>query len=159
MNIMLKKLAVLGTIIVMSVMMTGCGSKNVEGKLSDLMDKLYVNFNEDELPMALTQIEVTEENVEYYLGSKEIEFKEALASESMTGSVAYSVVLVRTKEGADVEKVKKQIKENVDPRKWICVGVEDEDVVIENKGDLIIVIIVDNPDHVSKLQKEFRNLK
>lgn len=156
---MLKKLSVLGTIIVMSVMMAGCGSKNVEGKLSDLMDKLYVNFNEDELPMALTQIEVTEENVEYYLGSKEIEFKEALATESMTGSIAYSVILVRTEEGADVEKVKKQIKDNIDPRKWICVGVDDEDVVIENKGDLIIVIVVDDSDHVSKLQKEFRNLK
>lgn len=156
---MLKKLSVLGTIIVMSVIMAGCGSKNVEGKLSDLMDKLYVNFNEDELPMALTQIEVTEENVEYYLGSKEIEFKEALATESMTGSIAYSVILVRTEEGADVEKVKKQIKDNIDPRKWICVGVDDEDVVIENKGDLIIVIVVDDSDHVSKLQKEFRNLK
>lgn len=158
-NIMLKKLAVLGTIFVMSIAMTGCGSKNVEGKLSDLMDKLYANFSEDELPMFLDQIEVTEENVEGFLGSKDIEFKEALASESMTGSIAYSVVLVRTKEGADVEKVKKQIKENVDPRKWICVGVEDEDVVIENKGDLIIVIIVGDADHVSKLQKEFRNLK
>ena len=54
---------------------------------------------------------------------------------------------------------KAEIKEKVNPRKWICVGLEDEDVVIENKGDLIIVIVVDNPDHVSKLQKEFRNLK
>ena len=152
---MLKKLAVLGTIIVMSVMMTGCGSKNIEGTLTDLMERVYQDIDEDRFPMALQNIEVTKENVENYLGSKDIEFKEALASESRVGSIAYSVVLVRTKEGADVEQIKKQIKESVDPRKWICVGVEN--VIVESKGDLIIVILSD--DLGADIQKGFRNLK
>lgn len=152
---MLKKLAVLGTIIVMSVMMTGCGTKNIEGTLPDLMKKVYQDIDEDRFPMALQNFEVTEENVENYLGSKDIEFKEALASESMVGSFAYSVVLVRTKEGADVEKVKKQIKESVNPRKWLCVWVEN--VIVESKGDLIIVILSDNLG--AEIQKGFRNLK
>lgn len=151
----LKKLFVLGTIGMLCLTMVGCGKKNIEGNLPDLMAKIYKDIPEDEFPMALQNIEVTEENVEYYLGSKNIEFKEALASESMVGSIAYSVVLVRTKEGADVEKVKKQIKESVDPRKWICVSAEE--VIVENKGDLIILIMSD--DLGKQIQKGFENLK
>lgn len=150
-----KKLIVLGTIMTLCLTMVGCGNKNIEGKLPDLMEKIYKDIPEDKLPMYLENKEVTEENVEYYLGSKDIEFKEALASESMVGSIAYSVVLVRAKEGADIEKLKKQIKENVDPRKWICVGVEN--VVVENIGDLIIVILSD--DLGTEIQKGFQNLK
>ena len=108
MNIV-KKLFVLGSIFMLGISMTGCGNKNIEGSLPDLMKQVYKDIKEDEFPMFLENIEVTEENVENFLGSKDIEFKEALASESMTGSIAYSVVLVRTKEGADVEKIKTQI--------------------------------------------------
>lgn len=151
----LKKLFILGTIGMLCLTMVGCGKKNIEGNLSDLMTKIYKDIPEDEFPMALQNIEVTEENVEYYLGSKDIEFKEALASESMVGSIAYSVVLVRTKEGADVEKVKKQIKESVNPRKWLCVGAEE--VIVESKGDLIILIMSD--DLGKQIQKGFENLK
>ena len=152
---MLKKLFVLGTTFMLCLTMVGCGNKTIEGNLSDLMTKIYQDIPEEEFPMMLENIEVTKENVENYLGSKEIEFKEALASESMTGSIAYSVVLVRAKEGADIEKLKQQIKENVNPRKWICVGVEN--VVVENKGDLIIVILSDNLG--DKIKKGFENLK
>lgn len=150
-----KKLIVLGTTLMLCLSMVGCGNKNVEGNLSDLMAKIYKDIPEDKLPMYLENREVTKENVESYLGTKDIEFKEALASESMVGSVAYSVVLVRAKEGADIEKLKKQIKENVDPRKWICVGVEN--VIVENIGDLVIVILSD--DLGSQIQKGFENLK
>lgn len=154
MNIV-KKLAVLSSIMMLCFAITGCGSKNIEGTLPDLMEKVYQDMDEDQFPMALQNIEVTEENVEYYLGSKDIEFKEALASESMTGSIAYSVVLVRTKEGADVEKIKTKIKESVDPRKWICV--EAENVIVESKGDLIIVILAN--DTAEEIKKGFENLK
>ncbi len=150
-----KKLVVLGSILMLCFAMTGCGSKNIEGTLPELMEKVYKDIGEDEFPMFVENIEITEENVENYLGSKDIEFKEALASESMVTSVAYSVVLVRTKEGADVEKVKKQIKESVNPNKWICVGVEE--VIVESKGDLIIVILSD--DLGEKILKGFENLK
>ena len=53
--------------------------------------------------------EVTEENIEYYLGTKDIEYKEALASESGVGSIAHSVVLVRMKDGSDIEDAKQKI--------------------------------------------------
>ena len=108
--------------------------------------------------MMLGNMEVTEENVEGFLGTSDIEYKEALASESMVGAIAHSVVLVRAKEGADIEALKTTIKENINPRKWVCVGVEHEDVIIKNKGDLIIVIIVEDEETRTKLEKGFDEL-
>lgn len=139
-------------------MFTGCGNNNVKGTLEEIMTQVYADIPEDERPMMLGNMEVTSENVEGFLGTAEIEYEEALASESMVGAIAHSVVLVRAKDGADIETVKNTIKENVDPRKWVCVGVEDDDVIIKNKGNLIIVIIVEDEQTREKLEKGFDEL-
>ena len=135
--------------------LTGCGEKQVEGTLEEIMTKVYVDVPEDERPMMLTNIEVTEENIENYLGTKDFEYEEALASESAVGSIAHSVVLVRMKEGADVEEAKKKIEENANPRKWICV--EADDVVVKNKGNLII-LIMSSSNYIEKIENSFDNL-
>ena len=41
------------------------------------------------------------------------QYEEILASEPMMGSIAHSVVLVRIKDGANIEDAKTKIKENV----------------------------------------------
>ncbi len=135
--------------------LTGCGEKQVEGTLEEIMTKVYADVPEDERPMMLTNTEVTEENVENYLGTKDIEYEEALASESAVGSIAHSVVLVRMKDGANIEDAKKKIEENVNPRKWICV--EAEDVVVKNKGNLII-LIMSSSNYIEKIENSFDNL-
>ena len=135
--------------------LTGCGEKQVEGTLEEIMTKVYADVPEDERPMMLTNTEVTEENVENYLGTKDIEYEEALASESAVGSIAHSVVLIRMKDGADVEEAKKKIEENANPRKWICV--EAEDVVVKNKGNLII-LIMSSSNYIEKIENSFDNL-
>lgn len=135
--------------------LTGCGEKQVEGTLEEIMTKVYADVPEDERPMMLTNTEVTEENVENYLGTKDIEYEEALTSESAVGSIAHSVVLVRMKDGANIEDAKKKIEENVNPRKWICV--EAEDVVVKNKGNLII-LIMSSSNYIEKIENSFDNL-
>ena len=142
----------------MTLTLTGCGSNNVEGSLEDLMAGVYEDIPEDERPMMLTNIEVNEDNIEYYLGTDDIQYEEALASESGVGSIAHSVVLVRVKDDADVESIKSKIKENVDPRKWICVGVEEDDVIVKNRGNLIILIMVEDEASRNKLEEAFDNL-
>lgn len=153
----LKKVGLL--VFVCLILLTGCGNnKNVSGTLEEIMTKVYADVSEDNLPMGLTNMEVNEENIEGFLGTKDIEYEEVLASESMIGSFAHSVVLVRTKANADVEAIKETIQENVDPRKWVCVGVEKEDVIIKSKGDLIIVIIVEDETARETLESSFDNL-
>ena len=135
--------------------LTGCGNENVSGTLEEIMEKVYVDIPESERPMMLTNIELNEENVEMYLGTTEIEFEEGLASESAVGSIAHSVVLLRVKENADIEKIKETIEKSVNPRKWICV--EAEEVEVESKGNLII-LIMSSEANAKKLENSFNNL-
>ena len=159
----MKRLGLFLIICFSAFMLTGCGNekasvKNVEGSLEEIMTKVYSDVPEESRPMMLMNTEVNDENVEYYLGTTDIEYEEALASESGVGSIAHSVVLVRTKENADIEGIKTKIKESINPRKWICVGVEDKDVIVENKGDLIILMLVEDKDTRETLKKGFDNL-
>lgn len=151
----MKKFVLIIVTLILSITLVGCGSKNVEGKLEDLMTKVYSTLKEEETPMMLTNIEITEENIEGYLGTTEIEYEEALASESATGSIAHSVVLLRVKDNANVEEIKEKIKNSVNPRKWICV--EAEEVKIESKGNLIL-LVMSNKVATDKIVTEFNNL-
>ena len=156
----LKRLSLLLVVCVGLFLITGCGEKqkNVEGTLEELMTKVYADVKDEQKPMMLMNTEVNEENIEYYLGASDIEYKEALASESGVGSIAHSVVLVRVEDNADIESIKSKIKEKVDPRKWICVGVEKDDVIVENKGNLIILIMVEDQATRETIKKGFDNL-
>lgn len=157
----IKKICLLFTLVLVLVSISGCGKKvesNIEGKLEEIMEKLYADIPDENKPMMLGNIEVNDENIESFIGTNDVEYKEALASESMIGSIAHSVVLVRTKEGADVEKIKSEIKEKIDPRKWICVGIERDEVVVTSRGDLILVVVVQDEENRTKIETAFKNL-
>ena len=151
----LKNILLVFVMGILVISLTGCGEKNVKGTLEEIMDKVYSSVPEDERPMMLMNVEVTEENVEMYLGTSDIEFEEALASESATGSIAHSVVLVRVKNGANVELIKEKIENSVNPRKWICV--EAEEVEVESKGNLII-LIMSSEATTEKIENSFNGL-
>ena len=156
-----KKILLVVMVFTIAMFITGCGkesSKNVEGTLEEIMEKIYKNLPDDKKPGMLGDIEVNDENIEGFLGSSDIEYTEALAREPGITSIAHSVVLVRVKDGADIEKVKTTIKEKVNPRKWLCVGVEREDLIVKNKGNLVILIMVENEETRTKLEEGFDNL-
>ena len=140
-------------------LVTGCGNKNIEGSLEDIMAKLYEEIPEDNRPGGLTNMEINDENIESFIGTDDVDYVEAIASESMMGSIAHSVVLIRVKDVTDIEEDKREILEDVNPRKWICVGVEKEEVIVESKGDLIMVAIVADKVNRDKIAKAFDNLK
>ena len=129
--------------------------KNVEGTLEELMIKVYANISEENLPMMLGNIEVDSENVEGFLGTTEVNYKEALASESMVGSIAHSVVLVRMNDAKEAATAVETIKAKVNPRKWICV--EASNVAVKSKGDLVI-LIMSNETLAPSLEANFDNL-
>ena len=154
-----KKISLILIMLVVAFAVTGCGSKNIEGSLEDIMTKLYAGIPEDQRPMMLMNTEVTDENVEYFLGSKDIEFEEALASEPGIGSIAHSVVLVRVKDGANVEAIEDKIENSINPRKWVCVGVEKDDVIVESEGNLIALIMIEDETTREKIEDAFEKLK
>ena len=129
--------------------------KNVEGTLEDIMAKVYAGISEENLPMMLGNIPVDSENVEGFLGTTEVNYKEAVASESMVGSIAHSVVLVRMNDAKEADAAVETIKANVNPRKWICV--EASNVAVKSKGDLVI-LIMSNETIAPTLEANFDNL-
>ena len=153
---MKKKLLILITSIVL--ILTGCGVKHVDGELEDIMDRLYNGISEEELPMMLQNTELTEENIENYIGTKDIKWSEAIVSESMVGSIAHSVVLIRMNEDAsekDIEEAKEIIKENANPNKWICVTAEKVEVI--SNGDLILLVMSDE-SKATTISKNFSKI-
>jgi len=122
------------------------GSKNIEGSLEDLMQKIYDNLDDDvRLPMMLTSIVLSEDmdffSIPWFIGSEDVKFSEGLGSEALVGAIPYSLVLLRMEDGVDIESQKQLIKDSVDPRKWICVGVDPSEVIVDNIGNLVVVIM------------------
>ena len=68
--------------------------------------------------------------------------KEAVISESMMSSQAYSMVMVRVNDAAKAEEVAQMMLDNIDPRKWICVAADAFDAAIY--GDLVLFVMIDS---------------
>lgn len=141
------------TIVLLTI--TGCTTKQeTQHDLKEILSKVYAPVGED-CPKVV-QTKLTDENLSYYLGLDSLDFEEGIASEPEMSSIAHSVVVVKVKDGVDVEKTKQEIKEKVNPAKWICV--EASSVIVESKDNVIILIMLDNNDIATKMQETFKNL-
>lgn len=150
----MKKLFCILGCIGLCFLLTGCGEKNIDLSLTEVMEKLYEGIDEEEMPMMVENIELNDENFKYYAFT-DVEYKEAIASESMTGSTPHSVVLIRLENTDKKEEVIEDIKNNADPRKWICV--EAENTYVLSKGDLIVLIM--SNELAPKIKENFEKLK
>lgn len=95
--------------------------------MQNLVNTVYTGI-EDNLPPTLNTQIVDVNNVDVlksFTGLTSNENIDAVvASEPMIGSQAYSFVLVKIKDGADADGIAKEMSENIDTRKWICVQAE-----------------------------------
>lgn len=77
----------------------------------------------------------------WYLGTEDITFEAGAASESAITSVAHSVVVLRFADEKQAADAAAKLKTTADPRKWICVGVDEAKVA--NKGKLVCIVMDD----------------
>lgn len=108
--------------------------------LEEIMDAIYSETGIEDFP-ATMKAALTSENLKYMLGLDTLDYVEGLTSEPMMSSIAHSIVLVELTEGADFEQIMSSVKENVDGRKWICVGVEEENIRVEHVGDYMLLVM------------------
>ena len=138
--------------------LAACGSKKpqeteaaamtVEGTMEELLNKTIeqrpVEFMGGVIPVDLT--DSSEDGLwalKSYTGLDDAaQITEAAAFEPMMGSMAFSMVMVRTAEGTDVKAIAEGMKNGIDPRKWICVEADDLQVV--SYGDVVMLIMVDS---------------
>ena len=62
--------------------------------------------------------------------------------EPVTGAQAFSLVLVRVASAADAKPIAQQMKDNINPRKWICV--EADQVMAAGYGDTVMFIMLES---------------
>ena len=125
---------------------TPAPSENLEGTLEEILAKIYETADVDAdtrewMQGVLATTEVTPDLSAYFFGIENLDCESAIASEPMMSSVAYSVGLIRVKEGTDIEQLKADILAGVDPVKWLCVSVEPENIIVDNIGDVVILIM------------------
>ena len=125
--------------------------------LTTLVDQIYAGVS-IEMPMLMTQtLDMTdEETVKYFTGLENVDNIEyVVASEPMMSSQAYSLMLVKVKDGVDADIVAKTMNENVDERKWICVTAEK--IYAVASGD-VVCLVMSNADTAKTVFESFKTL-
>lgn len=113
--------------------------------MQNMINTIYEGV-EEELPPTLNTQVVDISNVDIlksYTGLSSNENIDAVVvSEPMIGSQAYSLVLVKVKDGQDANAIAKEMSENIDTRKWICV--EAEKLYATSQDNLAVLIMASN---------------
>lgn len=110
-------------------------------EMKNMVDKIYKNLG-DKLPnLETSEIDVSDEDqVKTYTGLKSNKDVEKLViSVPFIGSQAYSLAVVKVSKDADVEKMKQEMLDNIDTRRWICVSAEK--VYVTNNGNIIFLVM------------------
>ena len=144
----MKKMIALMLVLALAVSMAACGSKAVaktplagtmEENTLKIMELAPVEFMGGCIPVDLTDAD----SVKYFTGLSSAEkITDVAVYESMMGSQAFSLVLARVADANDAEAVAKEMTDNIDTRKWICVGADEK--VVAGYGDTVMLIMLDS---------------
>ena len=156
-RIMMNKIGIAAIVMTLSLsMLTGCGNSgdrtsdevsteenpdtagmvhlNSVYEVSAFMDEVYGGVAEDLLPMEVqtTELDLGDTDmISYHTGLSDLDGIEGIyLSESMMSSTAYSAVYIRTTDEADAEAIRKQLMDNINPAKWVCVTAEQQYAVL-----------------------------
>lgn len=147
----MKKIIAMLLVVVMAASLMACGESApakapLEGTMSENVNKIMaeapVEFMGGEIPVDLS--DTSEDGIwalSYYTGLKSAEkITDIAVYEPMMMAQAFSLVMVRVAEGQDAKTVAQEIKDNVDPFKWVCVGADE--VMVAGYGDVVMLIMV-----------------
>jgi len=116
----------------------------MEDNINKIMEENPVEFMGGVIPIDLQ--DTTEDGLLALTGytglSSGTKLTDGAVYEPMMGSQAFSLVMVRTAEGADPKAVAEEMKNNIDPRKWICVGADE--IMAAGYSDTVMFIMVDS---------------
>lgn len=144
---MKKVIAIVAALVVVLGVFAACTSQKApettpyEGTIEELVEKLYEKNPVEFMLGSPRAVDFEDEySVSSCLGLDSAEgLKEAIVSEPMTGSQAYSLVIVRVDDTAKIEEIKKAMFEGINTAKWICV--EADKLRVVSSGDLIMLVM------------------
>ena len=146
-NIFIIGLILLAVIsFVIFILVSGSDNKggfNTPKDINDIINTINKN-NKNVLP-ELETMKINVKNIDEVTSYTGLTTNDGI--ESITVSVpvmtaqAYQVAIVKVKDGIDVEKIKQEMLDNIDMRRWICVSAEQ--LYITNSGNLIFSVMAD----------------
>ena len=126
--------------------------------MQNMINTIYEGV-EAELPPTLNTQVVDISNLDIlksYTGLSSNENIDAVVvSEPMIGSQAYSLVLVKVKDGQDANAIAKEMSENIDTRKWICVEAEK---LYATSQDNLAVLIMASDEWVTPVYNKLKEM-
>lgn len=130
----------------MLLVLSGCAQKKisgVEGTTSEIIDKIYANHAPLELYVDTMTLDLSDNDaVKYNTGlSSGEKISQASVSEAMM-SQAYSLVVLRVKDAADAPQIARDVYDNINTRKWICVEADTKTVMYS--GDVVVLFMIDS---------------
>ena len=146
-NILIIGLILLAVIsFIIFILVSGSGNKGSVETPKDINDIINtINKNNKNVLPELETMKVDIKNIDEvtsYTGLKTNDGIESIVvSEPLITSQAYSVAIVKVKDNADVEKIKQEMLDNIDMRRWICVSAEQ--LYITNSGNVIFSVMAD----------------
>ena len=115
---------------------------SLEGIINGILEANPVEFSPVVMPLNVT--DTSEDGLWAIQSNTGLEntdaITEAVVCEAMIGAIPFSLVMVRTAEGADVNAVADAMKAGIDQRKWVCVMADDLQVVA--KDDMVMLVMI-----------------
>ena len=146
-NILIIGLILLAVIsFIIFILVSGSGDKGSVDTPKDINDIINtINKNNKNILPELETMKVDIKNIDEvtsYTGLKTNDGIESIVvSAPLITAQAYSVAIVKVKDNADVEKIKQEMLDNIDMRRWICVSAEQ--LYITNSGNVIFSVMAD----------------
>jgi len=142
----MKKLLSVLLAIVLAFALAACqsggnGNDVFDGSLAEMIEAMY-EVKDPGIAVGDVEIDLEDSDaVKAFTGLDDASgITEIAVSESMIGSQAYSLVLVRVADSKDAKAVAEAMAAGIDPWKWICVGADDLQVV--GQGDVVMLFMV-----------------
>lgn len=117
------------------------GIKGPEGPLPEIIEQIYGN-KDPGIAVGTLEIDMNDpDSVKFYTGLDSTDsVSEIAVSEAMISAQAYSLVLVRVTDAGAAEDVAREMKEGINPNKWVCVMADDLQVVA--CGDVVMLVMM-----------------
>ena len=133
---------VIGLIVVLNFKDSGSTSTIKTGSdMKKAFKKIYSDLKDDLPSLETSSISVSDKDmVKAFTGlSSNDDIEVLVVSEPLMNAQAYSALMVKVKDGKNVEKVKQEMLDNMDMRKWVCVSASK--LYITNNGNVIFAIM------------------
>lgn len=125
-------------------------------EMQNMLNTIYSSENVKLPELETTKIDVNDENqVSTFTGLKtNNNVEELIVSVPFINAQAYSLAVIKVNEKSDIEKMKQEMLENIDMRRWICVSAEK--LYITNYEN-VIFLVMSSEEWAKPVYEEFKN--